>query len=366
MRENYLFEVFNIEKDKDWSLYKKTLSEFKFLNPFHYIELMESAGGTDEGSLHYFILSKNNMPLVLMPFFLRSIPINTEKKYYDISSPYGYSGPVYDVENEECLKDFWFYVDQWYRNNNIISEFIRFNINSNFKYYTGDLVPSLVNIKGKIHKPEILWDEFKAKVRNNYRRAVYDKLEYRMFYDDDINETVISNFYNIYISTMKRNEADSRYFYSEEYFLKIASSNKKNCAVAIVFKKNIPISTEFILLSTDTAYSYLGGTMDEYFNSRPNDFLKFNTMKWLYEHNINYYALGGGRKNRDGLFYYKKSFFPNDEDVIYYTGRKIINQDLYRELSESTAGMEESDENGIKFTNFFPAYRSNEVLFAKK
>ena len=37
-------------------------------------------------------------------------------------------------------------------------------------------------------------------------------------------------------------------------------------------------SGEIILIAGDTLYSYLGGTLSDYFKYRPNDFLKIEVM----------------------------------------------------------------------------------------
>ncbi len=365
MQRECVFDVFSIENTKDSEAYKKTLSKFKLHNPFNNEQLMQAIS-CSKGVLKYFTFSIKQTPIIVMPFFYRNIKIkNNNTSHFDVTSPYGYSGPFYDKKNEQYLPLFWKTVDNWYKENNVVSEFIRFNLSHNYKYYTGELSPALINVKGKIIDPEKLWDIFKAKVRNNYRKAVKDELEYKIYYDE-IDKKTIDDFYNIYISTMKRNSANNQYYYKKDYFMNIALGNKKKCAIAMIYKNNVSISTEFILLSNDTAFSYLGGTLAEYFNSRPNDFLKFNTIKWLYDLNIKYYVLGGGRKNRDGLFNYKKSFFANDDDVIYYTGQKIIDHDSYNKLCKLTYEEYNLDENKTKDITFFPSYRINEVLVTEK
>lgn len=365
MQNECVFEVFNIKSDDDSKVYEETLSKFKFHSPFNNEQLMQAIS-CSEGELHYFILSKKNKPLIIMPFYYRNIIINNKKTpHFDVSSPYGYSGPFYDNDNEKYLPFFWEVADNWYKENHVVSEFIRFNLSHNYKYYTGELSPTLINVRGKIIQPEKLWDIFKPKVRNNYRRAVKDGLEYKMYYDE-IDEKVIDSFYNIYISTMERNGANEQYYYKKDYFMNIAIGNKKKCSIAMIYKDGAPISTEFILLSNDTAFSYLGGTLADYFKSRPNDFLKFNTIKWLYDLKIKYYVLGGGRKNRDGLFNYKKSFFANDDDITYYTGQKIINQNSYNDLCDLAFKEYNFNEEDAEGVNFFPTYRLNNVLIIKK
>ena len=124
----------------------------------------------------------------------------------------------------------------------------------------------------------------------------------------------------------------------------------------MVLLNGMAISTEFILLSSSTIFSYLGGTLAEFFHTRPNDFLKINVMDWGRENDRTHYVLGGGRSNDDQLYKYKKDFFPKEEDLIYYTGRKIVLPEVYQKLVNRTLDKPEdfpSIEEG-----YFPAYRS--------
>ncbi len=98
---------------------------------------------------------------------------------------------------------------------------------------------------------------------------------------------------------------------------------------------------------------FLGGTISDYFIYRPNDFLKHKTIKWAYKKGFKYFVLGAGHGKDDGIYNYKKSFFPNDVR-IFHTGRKIINHQLYNSLSEES--LNSTEDYDIK-KDFFPLYR---------
>jgi hypothetical protein len=81
-------------------------------------------------------------------------------------------------------------------------------------------------------------------------------------------------------------------------------------------------------------------------------------INWARETGKKYYVLGGGYGNEDGIFKYKKSFFPQDL-VRYNTGRKIVNSDIYFKLFE--LNNEQRLKNGLPKLNiddksFFPIY----------
>ena len=358
---NTTFEVFNINDEKSLKKYKKTLKSLKNSNPFYKTELLDTTSMTKH-HLNYFVLKKAGNPIIVMPFYKRNIIDKNEPTLYsDVISPYGYSGPLIcnNINDNQLIKYFWFKVDQWYKKENVISEFIRFSLNDNHKDYSGVLIPTLKNIKGNIVNLEEQWSAFKSKVRNNYRKAVKQDLKVRI-YQGEISKNIIEEFYSIYIKTMKRNNAHEQYFHDISYFESFITENENSRIIATVYKDDIAISTELVLIDDDTLYSYLGGTVSEYFHTRPNDFLKIAVLNWGRENNFKYYILGGGREDEDNLYKYKKTFFPNDKDAIYYTGRKIVNFEAYNKLVKQKCLKNQFEEIEEITKNFFPLYRQNE------
>jgi len=358
------FKVFKIKTAKDLEVYKKHLDSIHNSNPFYKTELLDTTN-MNEHQLCYFVLERSGRTIIIMPFYERTILVDgKETAYKDIISPYGYSGPLYNEDQLEisCIKRFWKQVNNWCKNNHIVSEFIRFSLNGNHAEYNGTLIPSLKNVKGDIIEEDLQWKKFKPKVRNNHRKGIEKALRLEI-YEGQIPKEIIQVFYDIYIQTMSRNNAHSLYFHDFEYFENFIGNNPNSSMIAMIYKEEIPISTELILLeqSTFTLYSYLGGTLSDYFYTRPNDFLKIEVMNWARKNMYKYYVLGGGRQDGDGLYKYKKSFFPNDEDVVYYTGRKIIDKKVYRELIEKKCKKEDvKNIEANSFTNYFPFYRKDE------
>lgn len=349
-------KVFEIRTEAEVDTFKDYINAINPDNPFYKPELFKEAGNID-GKIKYFVYFENEEPSILMCFYLRPINLNGKStKYKDSISPYGYSGPLFQPDiDEEKLKCFWKMVDTWYQENNVVSEFIRFSLNGNHIGYSGKPFATLNNVKGVLLPHEDQWANFRPKVRNNYRKAQKEGLEFKMYYGD-IPSKIVSEFYDIYIQTMQRNNAVDYYYFPKSYFSEYQENNPKNAAIAMVLLNGKPISTEFILLSESTVFSYLGGTLSEYFHTRPNDFLKINVMDWGRENGRTYYVLGGGRKNDDQLYKYKKNFFPKQEDLVYYTGRKIVLPEIYQELVDQF--LEQDKKTPSIDDGYFPAYRT--------
>lgn len=353
--KNLALEVYPLATAKHIEKYKALLKYFP-KNPMYNIELLLFSKDKHE-ELKYFVLMKNNTPVVLMPFWFRKVIFeDKETGYNDISSPYGYSGPLYASDMDSKLPMiFWHEVDIWYKANKVVSEFIRFNMQGNWKHYSGQIKPTLNNVRGKVLPADVQWSNFKPKVRNNYRKSVKSGLT-SIIYHDNISVEVIEQFHDIYTHTMERTKASSLYFYDLDYFKDLIFNNPSTCAIIIVYKDEAPISSELLLLSDTTINSFLGGTDEKYFETRPNDFLKLEVLKWARERGFTYYFLGGGRENNDSLYHYKKDFFPLDEDTIFYTGRKIIDKEGYDILVSNNPYCA-----GCTFGNYFPLYRCNQI-----
>ena len=178
----------------------------------------------------------------------------------------------------------------------------------------------------------------------------------------NISRKKIEEFYDIYISTMDRHAASDSFYHSIDYFINFTSNNPDHCALAIVYKENIAISTELVLLSNDTMYSFLGGTHAQYFKLRPNDYLKINMLNWAREKGLKYYIIGGGLQDGDGLYQYKKKFFPEDPDVNFFTGRKIIDKEVYDQLVKRAISKMKNPpkHSGNIVEGFFPKYKITE------
>lgn len=362
-KENYKFECITVENETDINNYKAYINKISNANIFYSHEYINTL---TQNAFIYFKLFRNTKLIALMPIYLKKINDygnfnKTTSEYFDASSPYGYGGPLFPSTNskDENLF-FWNNVDKWYIKNNVVTEFVRFNFSENHKQYTGHLIPTLNNVKGTLLDFETLWKNFKQKVRNNYRKSLKSNLKAKI-YTEDVDLDIVEKFYDIYIKSLNRNKATSNYYYSKLYFLNLINNNPNETILVLIYKEDIAISAELILIDNDTLYSHLGGTHAEYFNIRPNDFLKIEVMKWAINNNKKYYVLGGGRLNGDGLYQYKKSFFPLDDDVIFYTGRKILNQSTYNNLVEEvkfTSAMADIKDSKI----YFPLYRQKSII----
>jgi hypothetical protein len=348
--------------------YKSLLLTLNVSEPFYLVEYIDafSNGTKDLICFSYSSLKKNS--IAIMPGYLKPIVIGEEKTiYYDFITPYGYTGPIFSKNiTQSDIKEFWKLIDKWYIDNRVITEFIRFNLFGNQKHYSGTIFITLLNVKGQIIDEEDQWTAFDRKVRKNVNKGKRENLMSKVYFFN-VDDEYISEFHDIYIQTMRRTNANKIFLYSFTDFKRFLHLNQKHSALCTVYFENIPISSELLLVSDDSIYSFLGGTNDKYFEKRPNDFLKVEALNWARTQGKKYYVLGGGSLLEDGIFQYKKAFFPNDV-VNYYTGRKILNKKIYDQLVSKASNFrlaEGLDKLDIENDTFFPLYNKGRGILLK-
>ncbi len=346
--------VLNLALEQNQKIYTNLLQSIGYSNPYASIIFMNLfSGGLKQLVCFKWTINKQ---FILLVGYLK--PVNNNADLVDFTSPYGYSGPIFSKElGKEYLKLFWISFDSWCANNKVITSFIRFSLNKNSINYTGELKPTLLNVKGKIVESNEQWRKFAHKVRKNVNKAIREGLEAKIIKGTGMNNHLLEVFYKVYTTSLSRNSASKQYYYSRNYFNKYCTQLGDTCVFAFVYDANKAVAVEMILLSAKEMYSFLGGTLQASFSKRPNDLLKFTLINWARNNEYTYFILGGGVEKCDGIFNYKKSFFPADV-LPFYTGRKVFNESKYLELSaQKNALLSSEEKQQLITTDFFPKYR---------
>lgn len=354
-----MLHIIKLDTKEGIENYDSILSALNVSEPYFLKDYIDIFSNGLENVICFSYISSKSNAIIIMPGYLKPIIIGGKKtNCHDFTTPYGYTGPIYSkTVTDTDIKEFWSLVDEWYNDNNVVTEFIRFNLFGNQEHYPGKIYISLLNVKGNIIKEEDQWDNFNRKVRKNVNKAIRENLYSKVYYLD-ITDERISEFHEIYIQTMNRTNAKETFLYSFNELKRFLGNNKKQTAICTIYFEDTPISSELLLISNDSIYSFLGGTNDDYFDKRPNDFLKVEVLNWARNKGKKHYVLGGGYNLEDGIFNYKKAFFPNDI-VNYYTGRKILNKKIYDQLVTEASnfrlliGLDKLD---INDNSFFPLY----------
>jgi len=268
------------------------------------------------------------------------------EKWFDLSTPYGYGGFWIEGKNFKTLDEEY---EKYCKDNGFITEFVRFHLFGEYRDIFSGTVESHTNnvVRSLDLDIDDMLIDFEHKVRKNLKKAKKAGLKIEI---DESGER-IEEFLDIYYGTMDRNDAKFNFFFPESFFMTINEMIDNFVYVHVIYEDKV-ISTELVLFGNENCYSFLGGTKSDYFDLRPNDFLKFEIIKWAKNKGLKRFILGGGYGEDDGIFRYKKSFAPNGIRK-FYIGKRILNLDKYNELMD----IRNKEINFDQHTKYFPQYR---------
>jgi hypothetical protein len=331
------------------SLVEKELAGEPMLLP-SYLELFCSAGDKAMCAFGEF-----NSGKILYPFIKRIIP--GVRDVFDLTSSYGYGGPcVIGCVSSEEKATFWSSTQTAAGEANVVSEFIRFMLGREEECdYPGQIVKRSSNVIRLLDIDlDTMWMEFGHKIRKNVIKASSFDLQFVVDKGENLED-----FMRIYYSTMDRCDAKENYYFKRDFYEKLNTELTNHAIYFYVLKDGQVISTELVLYGKENMYSYLGGSMSEFFYMRPNDFLKYEIIRWGHEKGIQNYILGGGYKGDDGIFRYKQNFAP--EGVVkFFTGQRVFDQEKYEKLvslRNKKAIREGGEPVSGETHSFFPLYR---------
>ena len=297
---------------------------------------------------------------VLFPFIKRPLALEPWNPPglvgCDLTTAYGYGGPFAWGMSEEETRSFWSEFDRWARAQGVVTSFARLSVfPEDLLPFDGDVVVNSPNIVRMLDLSEDdLWNDYLPKVRQNVRRARSRGCELQV----DPEGTRLDEFHRIYTATMTRRNASSYYFFSRAFFESIVDKLRGSCAFFHVIHQNKAVSSELVLLSRRHAYFFLGGTLEESFELRPNDLLQHETFRWCRDAGKSALVLGGGYRGSEGLLKYKRSFAPRGE-VPFRVGMKTYAPETAERLVRERRAWEAS--RGSEWApqpEFYPAYRS--------
>ncbi|MCG8402159.1 MAG: GNAT family N-acetyltransferase, partial [Firmicutes bacterium] len=195
--------------------------------------------------------------------------------------------------------------------------------------------------------PAEIWGGYGRNNRKNIKKAGREGLEVL------IEETPrrVAEFKSVYRHTLERNRAGDFYYFDDRFFDYIHNRLQGHFAYAYTCKDGVVVSAELLLFNKTYLHSFLGGTLEQFYYCRPNNILKHEAIKWAKDRGIKYFLLGGGRRDNDGIFRYKRSF-AQDGVVDFYVGKKVHDSAAAAMLNGIAAARQPHKTEG-----FFPAYR---------
>ncbi|MCM3610428.1 GNAT family N-acetyltransferase [Planococcus sp. MERTA32b] len=297
---------------------------------------------------------KNGWGHVYYQFILRTIPIDLHgETYYDIITPYGFSGPVI----LECMPDkldelqsafddaFQKYCDD----NKIVAEYIRFSPwiknAENFKE-AYEMRNQGTTIYIDLAVKDFFMDEFSSSTRRQVRRAQKNDVEIEF----DFEGSTIGEFHRLYELTAKKTNMDEYYLFSKEFLEDSFRQLKDNSFLINALHEGKIVSSCLVVHHGDHAHYHLMANDPEYYHLAANSLIIYEACSWGAENNKKMFHLGGGGGDVH-LDRFKRNF-TKTEPLDFFVGKKVRNEAAYEELVEY-----KRNNGGIGSSGFFPLYR---------
>ena len=348
---------------KDKETWNRILNKLNINDIFFYYEYFEIYKTNYNVDLEAVYWEDENV-IIFFPHLVRNIkniPLFKELKedYYDLTTPYGYGGPVVkikvDKENKikESIKKFKLEYYKYALSRNYVCEFIRFHpILENHKYFCEIFNVEYINDIVYIDLTQSL-DEIWKNMNNLTKRSIKKSQKFCPIVQivtspEDIH---IKDFLNLYYKTMDRHGAEKKYYFGKQFIL---DHLRKLGGIFILVKdiKNITASIALFVGSKENLYYHLGATNYEIakkYKISPLRLVLWVAIKYAKEKNFRHLILGGGRISNDSLFKFKLGF--SKKTKPFYIGEIVFNKKVYETLSNLAKINKEE--------KFFPAYRKN-------
>lgn len=330
------------------------LEKMKAIDIYFTPEYCKIYENNKEGESKLFVYEEDDR-IICYPFLMRKINDldisavkSLDKEYFDIITPYGYGGPLTNVIEEmdktKLFENFSKVFHEYCVSSGIVSEFVRFHpVIKNHAHY---FAVEPTNIRNTVYidlsnQNENVMDILPSKGRNRVKYAIKNGLEV-IKQDTSSLEKFIEQYY----ASMDKNNADSYYYFTKDYFIDSVNLLKDHLTMFAVKYKDKIIASALFLNYNEYASYHLTGSDEEFLSFAPYNLLIYHAANYFKEKGSKYLHLGGGYSGDDNLLRFKKTM-SRAPLLDFYIGRKIHILDIYKFL---TKNLEVQD-------GFFPLYR---------
>ena len=247
-----------------------------------------------------------------------------------METAYGYGGFIVSTCEEKFIKEALNEYINFCKSQNIVAEFIRFhpfnncveNLGKSLNFFKKDRIVIYIDL----HKPK----QYEGSLKRNIKKALSYNLRFAVL---EKNKENLDKFITMYYKTMKKNKANSFYFFSKEYFEKLFALNESK--LFGTFLEGKLVNAIVVLESSlNIAYYHLGATEPEYYSYNVNPFIFDKVIDFYKEKGFKYLYLGGGTDSspNNSLLRFKKKFSKNFR--WYFIGGLVFNSEIYEILKK--------------------------------
>lgn len=336
-----MFNVIPSENSVQWNEIIRSMINFDFHHLAEYHRM-------DESGISLLLHYSDELSAFALPIILRPIE---GTKYNDITSIYGYSGPLSNTNHpdQKTIHRFHKNLLHFFDENSVVSVFSRlhplFPIQEKILESIGNTLDTGVTVAIDLNLPE---NEQKKQYSHSLKNTINRLKKKNLTVKKAETQTEIETFVDIYTENMNRVHASKIYFFDNVYFSRFLQSLPS--VMYLAYYENRIISGSLFTDCNGIIQPHLSATLNDYLYLSPLKYVWDQIRLYGVEKNRNTMHLGGGfGGNRDNLFAFKAQF--SHQHFPFKTWRYIHNKEMYDQL------VNDKFRNHLPDSSFFPLYR---------
>jgi hypothetical protein len=338
--------IIKIEQETEWKSLVKRAFNYDFYHSWTYHSLDNTCG-----TPMLFVYEEGDS-FIAIPLLKREIQ---DSEYYDMSSVYGYSGPISNKDFQklpsELVANFRTNFLEFLKEEKIVTVFSRLNPFFNQVELMEDFGGVVDNGKVVVFDLRISLEEQRSAYQERVLRKVKHLKKLGFYVKEANSKEDVKIFTEIYTLTMLRVDASAAYYFDEAYFETLINSDEFDARLIFVYNKDdYAVCGAIVVITNGIMQAHLLGTRDNYLAESPAKLLTEEITIIGRELGVKYYNLGGGLGfKEDSLFRWKANFSGLTFD--YRSWRYVANQEIYSSL------LTKQDIEPDSEVDFFPLYR---------
>lgn len=279
----------------------------------------------------------------------------------DAVSPYGYAGVYASSELSQEQRDAaWVQSKRVLRDMGVISIFLRQTplLASPFEEIPGQhIVSGHATVAVDTSDAEAAWRRMEGRSRTSIRKA--DREGYcssiRPVEERDFERT--APFRRLYEGSMRRREASDRYFFTDAYYTALREALGTNLLVAMSTDPDGEVIAAALFMRHGHLLHYhLSGSTPEAGRAGATNQLVWSAIAWASDHEVARLHLGGGVRDGDTLFRFKRSF---GGDVLRFDAYGVVlDEPAYRAAEAARARQFGAPQEELATSQYFPSFRT--------
>ncbi|MDY8136277.1 GNAT family N-acetyltransferase [Aquimarina sp. 2201CG5-10] len=333
-----------LKNKKDWHDLLENVGYYDFYHTYDYHHLSKSADETP-----ILIKYEKEDKIIGLPLLLRKI---FDTDYYDITSVYGYAGPIQkNIDNAFDNLDFRNQLQLFFKEQKVVSVFSRLNPLIQNQQEILDGLGEIKKLSQVVNIDLTLDPQIQRSLFSKTTKRYINKARKLCSIKSITSKEDISIFMKLYYENMDRVQARKSYYFDKDYFYSFINSTDFDTEIlcAVHNETEEVISAAMMVKTNDIIQYHISGTLNDYLHLTPIRLLIDEMRIKGTDKKYRYFNLGGGLgSSEDSLFRFKSSFSKDYKDFKIW--RYIVNKEVYKELSATYSNIEED-------SDFFPRYR---------